>query len=268
MSFDSRLSPRWNDIIRPGIEAVQVNGAPLRAVRVDTGVVSDSILTEILTGISMARLIFGDVTALDDLNGQALRNANVFYEIGLAHAMRRPEEVLLFRSDNKPLMFDVANVRVNPYDPDNDPKTARTRVTDAIVAALNEGLLSKSLAVQRTAESLDYDCWSMLIGAQTTPLQHPTIKTFGHVLASTSRVRAISRLLELGAIRTSLNLMTPEMAKKDVEGVAELVTYSITPFGHALFDFAKEAMGLNSPDRIKLLLDADNAAEPSDGERR
>src|SRR5258708_1529040 len=113
MSFDARMNARWHNVIAPAVADVNVEGTSLNAYRVDMRMVSDSILTEILSGIGNALLILGDVSSLDNLNGVAVRNPNVFYEIGIAHATRLPEEVLLFRSDDGAMLFDVANIRVN-----------------------------------------------------------------------------------------------------------------------------------------------------------
>ena len=64
-------------------------------------------------------------------------NANVLYEVGLAHALRAPEQVLLFRSDADPLLFDVSGIRVHTYDPDGDPEGAKKKLTggDAVGGA-------------------------------------------------------------------------------------------------------------------------------------
>jgi hypothetical protein len=56
MSFDARFGKRWSEVISPGISAVRVNGKNLEPVRVDTRHISDSILTEILSGVSTSRL--------------------------------------------------------------------------------------------------------------------------------------------------------------------------------------------------------------------
>ncbi len=136
MSFDPRLDNRWHNVIFPAVAEVNVDGVNLEAHRVDIRSVSDSILTEILSGIGSALLVFGDITSLDNLNGVPLRNPNVFYEIGIAHATRLPEEVLLFRSDDGPLLFDVANIRVNRYDPDVNPTEARDHVRNIVSEAI------------------------------------------------------------------------------------------------------------------------------------
>jgi hypothetical protein len=52
MSFASRFNRRWDEVIGPGVRNVSVNDKPLEPIRVDTRCISDSILTEILSGIT------------------------------------------------------------------------------------------------------------------------------------------------------------------------------------------------------------------------
>jgi len=151
MSFDEQFEKRWTDVIGPAIANVKPNGNALAAIRVDSRRISDSILTEILSGIGTARLVLADVTTIGYMDGgRAIRNANVLYEVGLAHAQRLPEEVLLFRSDNDNLLFDVANVRVNTYAPDQAPDEARKLISDCVEAALREVDLRRNLSDQRS----------------------------------------------------------------------------------------------------------------------
>jgi hypothetical protein len=90
MPFSPDFKPRWDDVFRPAIEAVG-----LEAFRVDMRKTGDSIQTEILQQISQAQLILVDVST--DETGH--RNANVMYELGVAHASRLPDEVIIVRSD-------------------------------------------------------------------------------------------------------------------------------------------------------------------------
>lgn len=113
MSFDPRLQGRWEDVIRAGVLA-----AGLQPHRVDLSVLGDSILTEIMDGVAGSRLVLADVTTLD-----GHRNANVMYELGMSHAVRQPEEVLILRSDSDRLPFDTATLRVVTYNPDEDRKS-------------------------------------------------------------------------------------------------------------------------------------------------
>jgi hypothetical protein len=80
ISFDPRLEQRWEQVIAAGIQ-----DAGLEPFRVNIPKTSGSIPAEIIQGISQARLVLGDVTALD-----GIRNGNVMYEIGIAHTCRLP----------------------------------------------------------------------------------------------------------------------------------------------------------------------------------
>src|ERR1035438_1446336 len=137
MSFDAPFEARWKNVLEPAIQSASIAGRPLVPFRVDARRVSDSILTEIVVAIANARLILADVTTLHVLDKHVCRNANVFYEVGIAHAARLPEEVLLFRSDRDAISFDIANIRVNSYDPDDKPAEAQQLVAEAIASALD-----------------------------------------------------------------------------------------------------------------------------------
>src|SRR5262249_37328055 len=144
MSFHTKFEHRWKNVISPAIRDIG-----LEPSRVDSRKISDSILTDITLSIAHHRLIFGDISVMfvheDEGRKYPVRNSNVMYEIGLAHAVRLPEEVVLFRSDQEDLPFDVMNIRVNGYDPDGSPDEARGKVRDALKEALREVDQSKNL---------------------------------------------------------------------------------------------------------------------------
>ncbi len=254
MSFSGAFSSRWENVIKPAVNRVAVNDKKLEAHRVDTRTVSDSILTEILTGISRSRLVIADITTIGIIDERPVRNGNVLYEVGLAQAVRLPEEVLLFRSDNDSLLFDVSNIRVNSYNPENEPEKAKDKIIDAIISAFKEIDLKKLLTVQRLAETLDYPSWWTLV---TTHLQngisHPNQKTMGQILGSFSQSRAISRLLEIGAIKTQFQKMTPDVLEKsgDSEDAGLLMRYESTELGGAIFNYAANQLGILAPEMVK-----------------
>jgi hypothetical protein len=174
MSFLPRFDARWRDVLAPAVRRIEVNGTSLEPHRVDLRKASDSVLTEILEGIARCRFFLADITVVGQLEGHPVRNGNVLYKVGIAHATRLPEEVALLRSDNAELLFDVMNVRVLEYDPDQKPDVARNLVADAIVQSLKELELKKSLAVRRTAESLDVHGWFLLLeAASVAEIHHP-----------------------------------------------------------------------------------------------
>lgn len=228
MSFDPRFEHRWKTVIAPGALA-----AGLQAFRVDVPKASSSIPTDILRGIAQSRLVLADLTPLD-----GHRNGNVMYEVGIAHASRQPEEVLLFRSDTDHLLFDVATIRVNLYEPDRDPEAARGAVTEAIRWALSEVDTLRALAVQSAAAALDHPTTVILMQCHSEGGLKPLkVVTAGEALSATRWAPALSRLLELGLIQTDWREMTTEEAASShpwTQIAENLARYRLTPFGAAV----------------------------------
>lgn len=254
ISFSGAFRFRWENVIEPAVSRAAINDKKLKAHRVDMKIVSDSILTEILTGISRSRLVIADITTIGRVDDRPVRNGNVLYEVGLAQAVRLPEEVLLFRSDDDPLLFDVSNIRVNSYDPDNEPEKAQEIIIDAIMSAFKEIDLKKHLTVQRLVETLDYPSWWTLVVAHTqNGISHPKQKTMGQVLGSFSQSRAISRLLEIGALKAKFQKITPRTLGKsgDSEDAGLIMRYESTELGAAIFSYASNELGILEPEMIR-----------------
>lgn len=251
MSFDPRFDQRWRDVIAPAVRRVLRNEVPLEPFRVDARKVSDSILTEILDGIGKSRLVLADITTVGTLNQTPIRNANVMYEVGIAHAVRLPEEVLLFRSDNDALLFDTSNIRVNTYSPEATPGEARDAIASAMLDAFKEIDLRRNVAVQRAAELLNAPSLMVLAEAQMNAgVKHPPTKTMGQTLGNSGRVAAIDRLLEMGALCARFQPVTQELLdSRDTD----LLEYECTEFGQAVLRQAGVRMGFLSPEVQQLL---------------
>jgi hypothetical protein len=218
MSFRPEMESRWRTVIAPAVGDVSVGGERVEPVRVEARTESDAVLAEILRAIGRARLVFADLSTI-----AGVRSANVMYEVGVAHATRLPEEVVLFRDDRDPLLFDVSNIKVHQYDPDRDPAAARAQVTSTLAAALREIDLRKGLAVQHALEALDRDSYDLL--RVTSRSEQP--------LPSLSRGTAtIQRLLELGLLRTR--------EQENHADPPELVRYHVTPLGQEVLRAAEQ----------------------------
>lgn len=255
MSFDSRFDDRWKNVLEPAINSVHINEVPLEAVRVDARRIGDSVITEILDGISRHKMVIADVTTIgylptkeDQKKPAPIRNANVMYEVGLAHAVRLPEEILMFRSDNDNLNFDISNIRVNSYNPDTDPKASMELVGRSIISALKELDLKRHFAVRQAVDTLDHATWLVLAQAQADQgLKHPTIRSMRDALGNFERVRAISKLLEIGAIRAVFPKLTPTLLDRHGgDASEEMFTYKSTDFGTAVSMEASNRLGIFS----------------------
>jgi hypothetical protein len=98
MPFNSDFQEVY-DAIRATVEDLG-----LRCSRGDETLVSGNILAHILREATEARLIIADITG---------RNPNVFYELGILHAIGKP--VLMVAQSPSDIPFDVSSIRVLIY---------------------------------------------------------------------------------------------------------------------------------------------------------
>ena len=99
--FASPLGEYYEKIYRPAIEK-----AGLRPVRADAEIfATGKIMDQVWSGINAAKVLVAELTT---------RNPNVFYELGLAHAMKKP--VVLVSAKEEDVPFDLQHIRVIYYD--------------------------------------------------------------------------------------------------------------------------------------------------------
>jgi len=121
----------YGDLIAPAIAAANLD--PLRADEEMTGGIIHKPMYE--------RLILCEYAVAD----LTTANANVFYELGLRHAMREWSTVLIFALGGSQLPFDVAPLRALPYKltPAGVPDDVATSLA-ALAARLTEARLAKA----------------------------------------------------------------------------------------------------------------------------
>jgi len=246
MSFDKIFNSRWEKILLPAASKVLVNNEPLFSHRVDLGNKNDSLITEIVKNISEARLFVGDVSSIgylpvSDNANKPIRNANVLYEVGIAHACRLPEEVILIRSDNDQLDFDISGVRVHNYNPDNIDESIDTLV-NLMLEALKSIDDRRRISVENASKSVDVTMY-YLLQESLKNIPHPSTQTMGEVLSNTERVTAINRLLSLGMFETEFKEFTPELFQGPANEIAH---YRVTPFGNAVLMNIREKNNFNN----------------------
>lgn len=101
MPFADPIGGYYTSIYEPAIEK-----AKLKANRADADIYGvGKIVDQIWSGINSARVLVAELTG---------RNANVLYELGLAHALRKPVVLVCSNLDDVP--FDLRHVRVIYYD--------------------------------------------------------------------------------------------------------------------------------------------------------
>ena len=101
MPFAAPLGEYYSKIYEPAIEK-----AGLKAVRADDDIFgTGKIIDQIWSGITSAKVLIAELTS---------RNPNVYYELGLAHALKKP--VVLICSNEHDVPFDLKHIRVIYYD--------------------------------------------------------------------------------------------------------------------------------------------------------
>lgn len=133
MPFADPVGGYYKAIYEPAIAR-----AGLRAVRADDEIfATGKIIDQIWSGITAAKVLVAELTG---------RNPNVFYELGLAHAVNKP--VVLISSNQDDVPFDLQHIRVIYYDM-RDPfwgEKLAAKVAENIVSALKnpgEALLKR-----------------------------------------------------------------------------------------------------------------------------
>jgi hypothetical protein len=101
MPFAAPLGTYYDKVYKPAIEK-----AGLKPVRADAEIFgTGKIMDQVWSGINAAKVLVAEMTS---------RNPNVFYELGLAHAQKKP--VVLVSSNEGDVPFDLKHIRVIYYD--------------------------------------------------------------------------------------------------------------------------------------------------------
>ena len=128
MPFGGWFNDYYLNIYRPAIEATG-----MKPHRADDLYRPSTIVNDIWSYTKQAKLVLADLTG---------KNPNVFYELGLAHALAKPAILIAESMDDVP--FDLRSLRVIEYDK-NDPdwgETLQQKIQNAIREVLDAPLQS------------------------------------------------------------------------------------------------------------------------------
>lgn len=124
MPFVATFQTEYEGVIKPAVEA-----AGLTPIRADEIYSKPHIVADIWKSLRSARVVVAELTG---------RNTNVFYEVGLAHALGKPVVIITRKEDDVP--FDLKALRYAYYDT-NDPfwgDNLKKRLTDMLKNLLME----------------------------------------------------------------------------------------------------------------------------------
>lgn len=130
--FGEPFDTYFTHIVKPALEE-----SGLYAVRGDSLYRPSTIVDDIWQGIRGAKLLVAELTG---------RNPNVFYELGLAHAVSKPVILLSESIDDVP--FDLRSIRVLLYNKDHPDWGSKLRTT--LGQAIAEVLQNPTSAIPST----------------------------------------------------------------------------------------------------------------------
>ena len=145
MPFSSQFETRWKEIFVPAIKYCNIK--PYRTKEL---LINNSIPVDILDGIGRAKFLLFDIS-----NEEKDRpNSNVMYELGIAHAIRLSEEVIIVRDEQQPKSspFDIQHIRWNKFSTQKIEES-RTKIEKLIRNAEKQLDLTKDLMVKNALSS-------------------------------------------------------------------------------------------------------------------
>src|SRR5919205_2874413 len=97
---------RYVHLIQPAVEGIRENGEQVfRCIRADFVTKTGSITRDLLGRLYRCDAVLADLTDL---------NPNVFYELGVRHALRTGTILIALKGTRPP--FDVGDLRIIPYE--------------------------------------------------------------------------------------------------------------------------------------------------------
>jgi len=160
--FGEPFDTYFSHIIKPALEECD-----LYAVRGDSLYRPTTIVDDIWQGIRDAKLLIAELTD---------RNPNVFYELGLAHAISKP--VILISRSIEDVPFDLRSIRVLIYDKDHPDWGNKLRTS--LVKAIKEVLQSPTTAIPTTFKT---PIKSNVPGESETLMRLETLESMVHRIA-------------------------------------------------------------------------------------
>ena len=133
--FSGHLGTYYEAIFKPAIKQ-----AGLTPVRADDDIfATGKIMDQVWRGIRQAKVLVAELTS---------KNPNVFYELGLAHALEKP--VILVSSNQEDVPFDLRHIRAIFYD-QTDPFWG-PKLIDKIADNIKSALTNPEEAIFRVDE--------------------------------------------------------------------------------------------------------------------
>jgi hypothetical protein len=167
MPFDPELQPVYEDHI-----AGSARELGLSLARGDDFFTANAVMSDVWTAIMSARAVVADCTG---------RNPNVFYEIGLAHAVGKPVILIAQHSDDVP--FDLRHLRYIQYEyTPRGMQIFEKRLTDTLRTELDRSRLPAAFDGIVFMVADESDASLAQLGRETSAVRHALSREWRAVL--------------------------------------------------------------------------------------
>jgi hypothetical protein len=148
MPFGVEMDSIYTSGIKPAIEA-----QAMRCKRADEHFTSDEIMVQVLDDILRAEIVVADLSS---------HNPNVFYELGLAHAIK--DNVILLTQPTEGLPFDISGFRHFPYQNTMAGATLLRSQLERAIAEIRETSTAHRRQIQdvRRAVERGFQSWTSI----------------------------------------------------------------------------------------------------------
>jgi hypothetical protein len=200
MPFGIPFDRYYANIFVPAIQE-----AGLRAHRADSIFSSTTIMSDVWHSIRNASVIVADVTG---------KNANVFYELGLAHASRKP--VVLITATLEDVPFDLKGLRVVEYDKDDENwgSVLKGKIAANLKAALSDPAIAIPSTFLETVMEPNFTADPLSLQLKQITDQLRAIRATNPI--SQPRTDEARRLMDLLKRHTNLLQDAPEPARLEI----------------------------------------------------
>jgi hypothetical protein len=221
MPFNDKVAENlYRHSIKPVCHKLDLN-----ATRADEIFSPNPILDDIVVAIESAKVIIADITG---------RNANVFYELGISHTLKRSQTIMITRDPHKDVPFDVGHFRIIKYEDSISGKSVFEHdLEQTLRVILGDPRTLKASEFKHTAKMftlLDREQELQSIVARRALGISPDIGTFwDYEIQNPIGYRSkISAIYDYSSFRSSQALGYVEFTDKKI---------NFTPAGEAFADF-------------------------------
>lgn len=107
MPFDGSCESPYYKAIRPACDELSRNDElTIKCDRVDANLTEKNIIEQIVNGIYDADIVIANITG---------SNPNVFYELGISHALPYPNKTIIIAKKGNKIPFDIHSFRIIQY---------------------------------------------------------------------------------------------------------------------------------------------------------